>query len=221
MAPWKNLEIRQHLRNLIRAAIRSNGQARIGRRTRRLIPVGTLAFAQAAFMAQGIVIAGPRVTEAHVLDNQIIRANDGIRVGASSRTDERPPTWRQRAPANRVRRTRIEGNVISVAPISRLSRAHGIYLGHVESVSVGQNCIDGASEFTPAPKIPTPQFGLFQFGYRGPRLTVTENTVTRLFHGYVVAPDLFDDIAGIWRLRDNATQGVIQPYVYALGVSVI
>ncbi len=215
-------ELRQHLHNAILAAVRNrNGRARIGSRMMRLIPAGVLAFAPSAFMAQGIVIAGSRVGEAHVLDNRIAGASDGIRVAASSRGDRLPPDWRQRAPANRVQRTRIEGNVISVLPMTGRSRGHGIYLGHVDSVSVGQNCISGPVGFSPDPDIATPQFGIFQFGYRGPRLTITENTVSRLFHGYVVAPELSDDIFGIWRLRDNATDNVERPYVYASGVSVI
>jgi hypothetical protein len=68
---------------------------------------------------------------------------------------------------------------------------------------------------------PTPQFGVFQFGFRGPGLTVCENTVSALFHGYAVTPALSDALAGAWRLRDNAAQGCIRNYVVVSGLEIL
>ena len=66
-----------------------------------------------------------------------------------------------------------------------------------------------------------PHFGVHQFGFRGPRVTLSENTVVGLAYGYAVIPSLSSDLAGVWRLRDNAAAQVSFPYVFGTGVQVI
>ena len=124
-------------------------------------------------------------------------------------------------PRNVVDRARVNGNVITTQPVAAEMDSHGIFLGNVENVSVGENDISAASGILPDPDRVTPHFGVFQFGYRGSRLTMTENSVTNLYHGFAVIPDLADQLSGIWRLRDNAAAGCPRNYVFATGVEVI
>jgi hypothetical protein len=211
-------ELRQHLTNAVCEAIRDpGGRATFGPRTIRLL---TLGITRDSYLAQGIAIAGDNVQEAQVTGNRIDGALDGIRIAASSRSDPNPPNWRMATPPNIVQRARITGNVIGVAPLAETVEAHGIYLGHVENVSVGENVISGPGGVIGDPDRPAPHFGLYQYGYRGARMTVTENSASALWHGYVVAPSISDNVTGIWRLRDNSARGCNRPYVLASGVQV-
>ncbi len=215
------MEMRQHLINIVDEAIRDpRGRAVIGGRRSTILSIRSFAINEAATMAQGITVAGDSVEDTHILNNRIEGANDGIRVGASSRRDALPPTWGLRRPANTVARARIEGNVIAVMPLATTTDMHGVFLGHVDNATIGQNDISGGA--TPAsPNLPRPHFGIYQYGYRGPRLTATENTVTNLHNGFAIIPTLFDDLSGIWRLRDNATPGCANTFVLGSGVQVL
>ncbi len=214
-------DLRRYMTNLVDEAIRSpKGTAVIGSRGVTLLGDNTLAMTRAAYMAQGITVAGGEIDDLHILCNRIEGANDGIRVAASTSGDPNPPEWRQQRPPNTVRRARIEGNVIAVQPLASGVEAHGIYLGHVDSVTVGQNDISGGDRPS-NPDLIMPQFGVYQFGYRGPRFTVSENTVRNLCHGYAVVPELYEEGTGLWRLRDNAAQGSARPFAVATGVEVL
>ncbi|MEE4109666.1 MAG: DUF6519 domain-containing protein [Halieaceae bacterium] len=213
-------ELRQHAINVVEQAMRDpRGRAFIGGRRIPVLDTNRFTVLQAPFLAQGIVVAGAEVEDAHILGNRIEGANDGIRVAASSRSDPLPPGWNRERPDNTVVRVRIEGNVIAVSPVASTTDAHGVFLGHVDNATVGQNDISGGA--APNGKLPRPHFGVYQYGYRGPRLTVTENTVTNLFHGFAIIPEISDALTGIWRLRDNATPGCARPTVLASGVQVI
>lgn len=214
-------ELRQHMDNVLAEAIRGGPRVRVGSRLHRILPPRLLRVTPSAYLAQGIVIAGDAVDEAHVRANRIEGAIDGIRVAASSRSDERPPRWIKQRPANDVARAVIEGNVITVQPLSDQTAAHGVYLGHVRNVSVGRNDVTPGDLGPGSPDVPKPHFGVYQFGHRGPRLTIGENTVAGLHHGYVVIPTI-DPAAGVgvWRLRDNGIAGVERPYVVASDVEV-
>ncbi|MCQ0091208.1 DUF6519 domain-containing protein [Roseovarius sp. M141] len=214
-------ELRQHMTNLVDEAIRDpRGSAVVGTRRVNILGARVLMLARTGYMAQGITVAGAEIEDLHILTNRIEGANDAIRVAASTSGDPNPSDWRQRRPPNTVRRARIEGNVITLQPVASGVEGHGIYLGHVDNVTVGQNDISGGGTL-PNSKVIMPHFGLYQYGYRGPRFTVTENTVTNLYHGYAVVPELYDDVTGIWRLRDNATQGCPRPFAVATGVEVL
>ncbi|SLN59695.1 hypothetical protein ROA7450_03092 [Roseovarius albus] len=211
-------ELREHLINLVNTAIRdTNGRARIGPRQFRLVDLG---LTDRSYIAQGITIAGASVEEAQVTGNRIEGAIDGIRIAASSDADPVPASWIGREPPNIVRRARITGNVIGVRPLSETTDAHGIYLGHVESVSVGENELSGPSLPFDDDR-PQPHFGLYQHGYRGARLTITENTARSFYHGFAVVPTI-DPVGGvgIWRLRDNATRNCARPYALASDIEV-
>jgi hypothetical protein len=212
-------ELRQHLVNLVSTAIRDrSGRVRFAGQPARLL---TLELAQEAFLAQGITIAGPSVEEAVVTGNRIENALDGIRIAASSDADPVPATWRTTMPPNTVRRARINGNSVMILPLSDSVEAHGIYLGHVDSVSVGENDLT-CSERVRNLDRPRPHFGLYQHGYRGARLTVTENTARSFHTGFAIVPAGIDPSGGvgIWRLRDNAPRACIRPYAVAPDVMV-
>ena len=215
------MELRQHITNIIDQAVRHpSGEARIGGRGTEILPASRFAITRAATLAQGIVVAGAEVQDTHILCNRIEGANDAIRVAASTDNDALPPNWHERRPDNTVARVRIEGNVIALIPLATTTAVHGVFLGHVDNATVGQNDITGDAR-PPNPKIPRPHFGVYQYGYRGARLTATENTVTNLFHGFAIIPELSDILGGVWRLRDNATPGCAIHTVLASGVQVI
>lgn len=208
-------ELRQHLINLMGEAIRdTGGRARIGQRQTRLVSLG---LTTAPYLAQGITIAGPSVDEAQVTGNRIEGALDGVRVAASSDADPVPADWVTEQPPNIVQNARISGNVIGLQPLADAADAHGIYLGHVESASVSENIISG----TTVTDNLRPHFGVYQHGYRGTRLTISENSVRALYHGFVVVPAVDPSAgSGIWRLRDNGARSCPQPYIVAPGVGV-
>lgn len=212
-------ELRQHMVNIVEQAIRHpSGSAEVGGRRSRILTPRELAITGAAYLAEGITVAGDTVEDTHVLCNRIEGATDGIRVAASAPNDPNPPDWRRVAPPNIVHRARIEGNVITLRSAANSLPAHGVYLGHVGNVTVGQNDITG--ETPPKPEFSVPQFGIHQYGHRGPRLTMTENTVTDLFAGFAVIPELMEKLFGIWRLRDNAAPGCFLPFVVVPQVDV-
>lgn len=213
------VSMRSHLVNIISEAVREGGRAKIGRANRRLFRGNLLAPTLASYLAQGIVIAGNRVDEAKVSSNRIERAIDGIRIAASSNADALPPNWTRTRPDNTVARAVVENNSITVQPLSAQTAAFGVFLGHVDNVSVSRNDISSVN--TSNTDDSSPHFGVHQFGFRGPRITISENTVTALRFGYAVIPTLDDGVSGIWRLRDNATSQVISAYVTANGVFVI
>lgn len=210
-------ELRQHVINLLGEAIRDpNGRARVGPSQSRLV---TLNLTTAAYLAQGITIAGPSVDEAQVTGNRIEGALDGIRIAASSDADPVPATWTGVQPPNIVQNARVNGNVIGVQPLSDTVDAHGIFLGHVESASVSENIISGVG--VGSAKVVKPHFGLYQHGYRGTRLTISENSARLLFHGFAVVPYLDpQEGVGIWRLRDNGARSCVRPYIAATDVQV-
>lgn len=212
-------ELRQHLINLMGEAIRdSGGRARIGQRQTRLVSLG---LTTAPYLAQGITIAGPSVDEAQVTGNRIEGALDGVRIAASSDADPVPAAWVTQQPPNIVQNARVTGNVIGLQPLADTADAHGIFLGHVESASVSENIISGITQSFDQDNV-RPHFGLYQHGYRGTRLTISENTARLLYHGFVVVPAVDpSEGVGIWRLRDNGARGCVRPYVVASDVDVI
>lgn len=211
--------MRSHLINIMSEAVREGGRARVGRANRRLFRDNLLAPTLATYLTQGIVIAGNGVDEAKVSNNRIERAIDGIRIAASSNADALPPNWTRIRPGNTVARAVVENNSITVQPLSAQTTAFGVFLGHVDNVSVNRNDISAVMGSIGDDL--TPHFGVHQFGFRGPRITISENTVTALRFGYAVIPTLANGVSGIWRLRDNATSQVISPYVTGNGVDVI
>ncbi|WP_341368395.1 DUF6519 domain-containing protein [Yoonia sp. BS5-3] len=212
-------EVRQHVINVMEEAIRgTSGRAQIGPSQTRLV---TLNLATTPYLAQGITIAGASVDEAQVTGNRIDGALDGIRIAASSDADPVPADWVVVQPPNIVQNARVSGNVIGVQPLADTVDAHGIFLGHVESASVGENIISGAAQSTPNDN-PMPHFGLYQHGYRGTRLTISENSARRLYHGFAVVPAIDpQDGLGVYRLRDNGARSCVRPYVVAVNVQVI
>ncbi len=214
-------EYRQHLVKLVEQAIRDpNGSVVIAGRRTGILTDRQLIVTRNAYLSEGITIAGPEIEDTHILNNRIDGAADAIHVAASTSSDPNPPAWREGRPPNTVQRARIVGNVIALRPLATVTVSRGIYLGHVDNVTIGQNDITGGTR-PPDPKSIAPHFGVYQFGYRGSRLTATENTVTNLFHGYAVIPELFEQVQGIWRVRDNAAPGCVRHYVVASQVSVI
>ena len=215
------LILRRQLTNIVSEAVRNQGRAVVGSGERRLFGVDILAGQAQAYLAQGIVIAGDAVDEARVTGNRIERAIDGIRIAASGLTDRRPPAWQLLRPTNSVTRVTVNANTVTVAPLSLQTAAFGIFLGHVDSATVGGNDIRLANADAPENDTRAPHFGVHQFGFRGPRVTLSENTVVGLAYGYAVIPSLSSDLAGVWRLRDNAAAQVSFPYVFGTGVQVI
>ena len=201
-------------------AVRSNGFVRIGRSRRRLIPATRLGLATRSFVAQGVVIAGDSVDEARVTGCRIEQAVDGIRIAASSDDDARPPVWQSRRPRNTVARASIQDCVISVRPAATGTRARGIYIGHVDALRV-EGCDISGQGTTTIESRPVPQFGFYQYGWRGPRLTVSANSVSGVHFGFAVLPDIEPSDPGVWRLLHNATRGVIRPYAVTGNVTVL
>lgn len=211
-------ELRQHLINVVEEAVCDpGGQASFGPRRLRLTSVGRTS---ASYLAQGITVAGDAVQEAHVCGNHITGALDGIRIAASSDADPVPADWRGATPPNIVECARIHGNVIEVTPLTETVEVHGVYLGHVSHVSVSENTISGTSGQAAGLDVAYPHFGVFQFGFRGPRLTITENSASALGYGFAVMPGLSDILRGTWRLRDNAPWTCSHAYAVGSGVQV-
>ncbi|MEM9318246.1 MAG: DUF6519 domain-containing protein [Pseudomonadota bacterium] len=213
-------EMRAYIRNVLATAIRNNGRARVGQSNQRIFPFATLGLPDAGYMAQGIVIAGAEVEEALVTGNHIERANDGIRIAASGREDPNPPGWLDgRRPRNIVRQARVRENVIELQPVSALSVAHGIYLGHVDNVTAGQNRITGTQNFEQSEF--RPHYGMRQFGYRGRLLVWSENHAEQISNGFAVLPSINPDTVGTWRLRDNNAFDTRNRTIVAQGVDVL
>ena len=91
-------------------------------------------------------------------------------------------------------------------------------LGHVARASIGQNSVTAPDSLRT--ESVAPHFGICQFGWRGPLLTLCENNVAGMDNGIAVIPGLVDAAQGIWRLRDNAVFRTRRAYVTAPGVEV-
>ncbi len=153
-------------------------------------------------------------------NNRIERANDGIRIGASSSNDDEVPAiWRGDTPRNTVNRARVIGNVITTQPIAPEVKTFGIFLGNIGSSSVSQNDVGAAIPLPQSDNQPRPHFGIYQFGYRGPRMIMSENTVRDLYNGYAVLPTLDGSQRGVWRLRDNGSSNCLREAVLATDVT--
>ncbi|MEM8957352.1 MAG: DUF6519 domain-containing protein [Pseudomonadota bacterium] len=204
-------EFRRHITNLVTEAVRNNGFVAIGPTRRRIIPANRLGLAAQSFVAQGIVIAGDSVDEARVTGCRIDAAVDGVRIAASSDGDARPPNWQSRRPRNTVARASIQDCVIALRPAALGTRAHGVFVGHVDALRI-EGCDITGQGAAPSPDRAVPQFGVYQYGWRGPRLTMSANSVTNLHFGFAVLPDIKPSSPGVWRLLHNATRGVVRPY---------
>lgn len=213
-------EMRRHIRNLLMEAAGNRGRVVIAGNTVNLLSEKLFRLADTPFVAQGIVIGGDSIDELRITGNRIEGANDGIRIAASGTDDPTPPRWREGAPPNRIAHAVISGNTITLNPLSNVSPAHGIYLGHVTRATLGQNSVSMADASFRSDTV-APHFGICQFGWRGPLLMVSENHVTGMENGIAVIPGLAEDLRGIWRLRDNAALRTRRAYVVASGVEVI
>lgn len=213
-------EMRGHIRNLMSEAVGNGGRATLAGRTVNLLPDKHFRMAETPYLAQGIVVGGDRIDEVRITANRIEDANDGIRLAASGYADDAPPVWRNQAPANRLAHAVVSGNTITLNPLSSATPAHGIFLGHSARATVGQNCVTMAASFYRVDPV-APHFGICQFGWRGPLLTMTENNVAGMDNGIAVIPGLIDAPRGLWRLRDNAAFRTRRAYVTAAGVDVI
>lgn len=211
-------EMRRHIRNLLSEAAGNRGRALIAGNTVNLLPGKYFRLAETPFLAQGIVIGGDSIDEVRITGNRIEDANDGTRLAASGRADPNPAQWRDRPPENRIGHAVISGNTITLNPLSSATPAHGLFLGHVARASIGQNSVTAPDSFR-AESV-APHFGICQFGWRGPLLTVSENNVAGMENGIAVIPSLGDAARGIWRLRDNAVFRTRRAYVTAPGVDV-
>jgi hypothetical protein len=211
-------EMRAHLRNILATCLRQRGRATIGRRAVSIFPFRELGLTDSAYIAQGIVVAGPQVDEVIIRANRIEGANEGIRVAASSRGDVVPPRWNDNRPENVVRRVMISQNTIALTPLSTATPAYGIFLGHADRQVVSENEVSGGTlaetEHNP------PHFGIYQYGWRGPHLLWSANVVSDVFHGLVVMPQL-REAQGLWRLRDNAAPNTVLSFVYDSRVEVL
>lgn len=210
-------EMRHHLRNLLREGVASAGQhVTVVRKPVTLLTPKFYRLAESPFITEGIVIAGAQIDEARITGNRIEDTNDGIRLAASGTGDANPPRWRDRRPDNCIRHAVIEGNTITLNPLSSASPAHGIYLGHVERASLSRNSVQMPDKFRVDAVMP--HFGIFQFGWRGQLLTISENQVSGMENGIAVVPSLNDGPRGIWILRDNAATRTRRAFVLAQGV---
>jgi hypothetical protein len=200
-------EMRHHLRNMLDSSLRNQGQVRLAGRQYSLISSKQFALADTSFAAQGIVIAGATVGVVHVTGNRIDGANEGIHIAASTRHS--PETdWTIEPPPTLISRAVISANTITLAPLSTATFAAGINLGHIDRVTASQNAITGNGQSANS-DTPLPHYGMRQYGWRGPHLTWTENTVRNLGYGFSVGPEL--KTTGqhrIWRLRDNSADMV-------------
>lgn len=212
-------EMRRHIRNLLSEAAGNRGRAVIAGNTVNLLPDKYFRLAETPFVAQGIVIGGASIDEVRITGNRIEDANDAIRLAASDVGDADPPIWRDRAPQNRIAHAVISGNTVTLNPLSSATPAHGVFLGHVARVSIGQNSVTAPQSLRV--ESVAPHFGICQFGWRGPLLTVAENNVAGMDNGIAVIPGLVDAPHGIWRLRDNAVFRTRRAYVTAPGVEVL
>lgn len=211
-------EMRHHLRNLLREGVASAGhRVMLGHKSVTLLPEKHFRLAESPFIAEGIVLGGAQIDEARITGNRIEDANDGIRLAASGTDDPDPPSWRSRRPKNRILHAVIEGNTITLNPLSSASAAHGIYLGHVERASLSRNSVLMPDKFRVDAVMP--HFGIFQFGWRGQLLTISENQVSGMENGIAVAPTLDEGPRGIWILRDNAAARTRRAFVLAQGVT--
>lgn len=201
-------EMRAHIRNVVAQAVRRNGRVDIGTGAANVLDLRLLRLNELPYMAQGIVVSGENVSETQIHGNRIDGANDGIRIAASGGKDSIPPKWQETAPRNRVRRAVVSDNTIAVVPLSSVTESCGIYVGHVERMQAKANVIEGQSG--PIGDLARPHFGMYQFGWRGPHLTWSENAVTGIHTGYAVLPKL--DLPGLWRLRDNSADNVVREY---------
>ncbi len=211
-------EMRQHLDNIVSEAVRNDGRAFTASVRRRIFSNANIAVANETYLAQGIVVAGDVVDEVRVTGNRIERAVDGIRIAASGTGDPVPPNWGQQRPPNSVLRAVVHNNTISVAPISNVTAAFGIYFGHVASAMASHNVIVGPGGRPGGNE--RPHFAMHQYGYRGSHLTWSENMVDGLYYGYAVLPNISDNLSGTWRLRDNSAENVTAPYAVVGGVDV-
>lgn len=200
-------EMRHHLRNLVDEALRSAGRVTVAGNVAGILNPKLFALAGTPFMMQGIVIAGRVLDEVHVTGNRIEGANDGIHIAAGT-GEEAKGAWRTGPPTNLVGRAVVNGNTVRLTPLSSATSATGIYFGHVDRLTAGQNAITGVGQ-TISGNVAVPHQGMAQYGWRGPHLTWTENTVRSMPTGYVVAPN-FDGSSPnkVWRLRDNSGDDV-------------
>lgn len=205
-------DARRHLRGLLRDATGNGGIARMGGRAVQLLPDWLFRAATTPFMAEAIVIAGAAVEVAEVTGNHILDANDGIRIAASTAADPRPAgkpaAWRQQMPANHVAHATVSGNVIRLNPLSNVTAAHGIFLGHVGRARICANSITLARRalwpgLADAPDA-APQHGIRQHGWRGRQLLVADNEIAGIDNGITIGPVLQLPRPGLWSLRANA-----------------
>ena len=210
-------EMRRHLRNLLREAASNQGRAIIAGNLVNLLPDKHFRLATTPFIAEGIAIGGDAIDEVRITGNRVEDANDAIRLAASGRKDPNPPNWRDGRPPNRIAHAVICGNTITLNPFSSATPAHGIYLGHAERATLGQNSVTMPDGLRAEPV--APHFGICQFGWRGSLLAISENQVAGMENGIAVIPGLNDSQTGIWRLRDNAALRTRRAYILAPGVS--
>lgn len=214
-------ELRRYLRNLVMEAAVNGGRAVIAGRNVTLLPAKAFRTADTPFLAQGIVVGGDSVDEVRIVGNRIEDANDGIRVAASGHKDPMPPRWRTGRPPNHVAHARIEGNTITLNPLSSATNSYGILLGHSVRASISQNSVVLDRARMPQDSGPSPHFGIMQIGWRGPLLTISENRVEGMDNGIAVASVLSAQVRGLWRLRDNAAFGTRRAYITAAAVDVV
>ncbi|HRM76444.1 MAG TPA: hypothetical protein PLI13_17325, partial [Paracoccus sp. (in: a-proteobacteria)] len=116
-------EMRRHLRNLLREAVRNQGRAEIAGNVVNLLPDKHFRLATTPYIAEGIVIGGDAIDELRITGNRIEDANDGIRLAASGAEDPNPPNWRDGQPPNRIGHAVISGNTITLNPLSSATPA--------------------------------------------------------------------------------------------------
>lgn len=208
--------MRQVLRDYLNRALRNNGRLDVGRQTWTVFEPRDLDLATAPMMAQGIVVAGATIEDVQIRGNRIFAAQEGIRIGASSRGDKEVDWTAGTPPPNLIKRAIVADNRIHIRPVSAVTNAFGIYLGHADRVNCDRNEV--TAPVTRSKFLATrPHFGLHQYGWRGPLLSWQANVVEHCGRGYLVAPDLSVD-GRRWVLRDNAAEACDEDRLLARGV---